>query len=143
MAVVYPQVGLDELLARMLSPGSASGDPWVLHLFQNDYQPHISTVVGEFVESTFAGYATRTVSQSGWVPQDPTVNAAHSRYGDAPWVWDSLVDTQSIFGWYVTNGAGDVVYMAERLPMPRIIEPTRNFQLQITSSMSGEFAPPP
>ena len=57
MPVIIPDVGKQNLLAQLMARIAAGGQNAAVHLYQNPYVPVESTVLGDFVESTFDGYA--------------------------------------------------------------------------------------
>jgi hypothetical protein len=88
-----------------------------VRLFSNNYTPDNAMVIGSFTECTFAGYAA--VAPAGWtVP----VVAAHLATSQAnPVTFTITAGTQNVYGYYVTNVAGTVVYFAERDPAAPVV----------------------
>lgn len=90
-----------------------------LHLFKNDYVPLVSSVNGNFTEANFSGYAS--VALNDW-------NAAFLNDDDkgqidadaASFTHNGGGTANTVYGAYVKNDAGDVVY-AERFDAPRVL----------------------
>lgn len=59
--VVYPDAGLIQILTNIVAPD------FHLHLFSNNATPSDSSVLGDFTESVFTGYAVKTLSHGTWV----------------------------------------------------------------------------
>jgi hypothetical protein len=93
----------------------AAGRLHSLHLFQNNYVPVLSDVVGNYTEATFSGYASATlawgaafINGSTQAEIDATpVTFAHSSGGV----------TNTIYGIYVLDSGGALAY-AERFGAP-------------------------
>ncbi len=83
-----------------------------LHLFQNNYTPSDSSVIGDFTEATFDGYAAETLS--GWTSASVTAHVATSNATPIAFVKTGSVTSNNIYGYYVTNSANTVMYWAER-----------------------------
>lgn len=86
-----------------------------LKLFSNDFSPQFDTVVGDFTEATFPGYAaiddvsgpaSGTDAETGL----PTV----SWMDGSTWLATTIVTPETIFGWYITNTAGSSCLAAGR-----------------------------
>jgi len=90
-----------------------------LRLFRNDHVPAVDDVNADYTEANFSGYAAVALGDwnaaflngddKGEIDGDPA-NFAHN--GGAT--------SNTIYGVYVTNNAGDVVY-AERFDAPRVL----------------------
>jgi hypothetical protein len=107
-----------------------------LRLFQSNTTPTTSSVIGDFTECTFAGYAA--VSLTGWAT--PIV-AAH----DATMLADlktftrtSTGASQNIYGYYVTDNATTFLLWAERDPLAPIVVTNNGDSYTVTPSLSEQ-----
>lgn len=87
--------------------------PYDYHLFQNDLTPDDASVIGDFTESDFDGYAAGAATN--W-----TAASWDAGPGTSLTEADALVFTrgpaggaQDVYGYFVTNFGGDLVW-AER-----------------------------
>jgi hypothetical protein len=81
-----------------------------LRLYSNNLTPDNTKVVGDFTEATFAGYAAVSLNFSA-----DAVVTAHVANDSADAVTFTITaGTQNIYGWYVTNAAGTVLYFSQR-----------------------------
>jgi hypothetical protein len=93
----------------------AAGRLHSLHLFQNNYVPVLSDVVGNYTEATFSGYAS----------QNPTWGAAFINgstqaeidAGALTFTRSAGASSNTIYGIYVLDSGGVLTY-AERFPAP-------------------------
>jgi len=85
-----------------------------ISLFQNDYTPVITSLIGDFTEASFGGYsgpaviASWTLSGGGWV--SPRFLITHP---DVVWTADGTT-TNIIYGFYVWDDATGDLLWAER-----------------------------
>jgi hypothetical protein len=110
VAIKIPNVGevllLEELRAYL--------NTLTLRLFQNDYTPVDGSVIGNFTEATFDGYASQSLSDFAAA----YLNASNKAEVDASlyiFLMTGAVTPNTIYGYYVTIGGTQVVY-AERNP---------------------------
>lgn len=84
-----------------------------IHLYQNDLTPTGETVLGDFEESTFAGYAPQSLPD--WSPT--YTNSLQRGETDYPLLVWSLTGPpfQAIYGYYVTHPTDGLVW-SERNP---------------------------
>jgi len=90
-----------------------------LKLFKNDHVPAVDDVNGDYTEADFSGYADVDLGDwnsaflngddKGEIDADPAL-FQHNGGGTS----------NTVYGAYVVNGAGDVVY-AERFAAPRVM----------------------
>lgn len=85
-----------------------------LHLFQNNLTPTTNTVIGDFTEATFAGYAA--VDIITW--SAPSVAAHVATIGAAvrTFTRSTTGAGQTIYGYYVTNNGDTILWWSERDP---------------------------
>jgi len=116
MATVFLQQGDLSFLNTVRLDGDCLK---TLRLFKNDHVPDVADVNASYTEANFSGYASHALS---------TWNAAFLNDDDKGEI-DADAHTfthngggtsNTVYGAYVTNNAGDVVY-AERFAAPRVM----------------------
>lgn len=83
----------------------------VLHLYQNNYTPVEASVLGNFTEATFTGYSS--VALTSW--SLPVLTSPYQQITSAavPFTVGTVGTGNNIYGYYVTDGSGNVLW-AER-----------------------------
>jgi hypothetical protein len=109
-----------------------------IHLYKTNVTPTTSSVVGDFTEADFPGYAAQDVitwgaaSVAGHVA---TITAASNTFTRS-----TTGAAQNIYGYYVTNAAGTVLYWAELDPAaPRIVTNAGD-TISVTLAMTDQSA---
>lgn len=137
MAVVYPYEGRERDLSTIL----ANSGIYVLRLFQNDISPDVDTVLTDFDDADFSGYASVTLTLSA-IFRNGDDNAetvallaqfAHNGGGTA----------NDIYGWYLTNMAGGIealVYCERFGDAPRVMD-TLGDIINVTPSIAQGDCP--
>lgn len=82
-------------------------DGAMLKLFQNDFTPTKGAVPADFTEADFTGYAAVAIT---WAAVTRKNLAAVIKSQLVSFIATGSAITNVIFGWYVTNAAGDTVY---------------------------------
>jgi len=121
MQIVVPDVGEIYCLNRIREDWNALFE---LRLFQNDYNPHADSLVGDFVESTFPGYSYRDLAGL-W--GTTFINAVGEAQMDAPFqTWDppSSGDEQPIWGVFATSHGGNSLLWAQRMESVFLMGPS-------------------
>jgi hypothetical protein len=108
MALVVPDVGEVELLSRMLN--KSTPDDVVLHLYTNNKTPAEGDVVGDYTESTGAGYGAITLTGTTW-GVSTTAGTTTASYAQQTFTYTGA--DPNIYGYYVTNTAGTTLLWAE------------------------------
>lgn len=84
-----------------------------VHLFTNDFTPLPSTLLADFDEANFVGYAEVTIADWG-----TTINTGTARAGStasATFTAGAIVAPgQTVYGYYVTDSGETVVLFSER-----------------------------
>ena len=111
MAVaVVPDAAMKALIALLLA------DEIKLRLGKNNITVGKSTVIGDFTEADFTGYAAVSITW-GTV----AVDGSHNAYSDITpitFTRSSGATSNTIYTWYVTNSAGSVLYAGRTLDTP-------------------------
>ncbi len=119
--IIVPFEGEIALLDTLLRATDFSSREWFLHLYQNDFGPVRNTVVADFVESTFPGYAPLELVDSTWL--DPIIigTVASTTYGAGPVTFTPEYDTgEPVFGYYVTTASGALCLWCQRFDFSTI-----------------------
>lgn len=121
MPIVVPDDGEVALLRRMLKP--AAGDDLALHLrlFANNIVPNRETVIGDVLESTFAGYASKPLLPTGWGAPQSVGGVAQMVWAAGFLSWLASAGTQTVYGYYVTDAADATLLWIERFPSPQLV----------------------
>ncbi len=140
--VLAPTLGLIELLSYMLGIKSfPTNFQFALDLFQNDYQPVLSSTYSNFQLANFSGYSTVYVSPSALMPpvdQGGGIVQISSRVN--PYKWFNYGTQQMVWGYLVTNPTTKNVLWTQWFQTGVLVQFKRtisvNFALQLaTSSM--------
>ncbi len=131
MALVCPDVGEPTLLAQNIA--AFNSQPTVYHLFKNDVTPAAGSVLGDFTEANFTGYASKNVNDWGAVVE--VSGEAVSVASDQVWTVGVIGTGNDIYGYYVTYG-GTLIF-AERAPGAPIDMNTEANTLTITPRFTG------
>jgi hypothetical protein len=121
MANVVLQQGDVAILDRLRLDGQALH---TLHLYQNNHTPSPTDVNGSYTEATFSGYGA--VLLGTWTAA--FVNGSGQGEIDAAmatFTHNGGGTANTIYGAYVTDQAGDVVY-AELFPAPQVMSSLGN-----------------
>lgn len=95
---MWPDAALQFMLNYLLQDVDLT---WTYHLYKNDYTPVAGSVLGDFTESTFTGYAEKAAVTEAAV----TVNAGHeanSLGAEMTWTCTANGAAQQAFGIYIT-----------------------------------------
>jgi len=121
MRIVVPDVGEIYCLNRIRSDWNTLFE---LRLFQNDYNPSADSLVTEFVESTFSGYAMKDLAGQ-W--GECFINTSGEAQMDAPFqTWDppSSGEDQPIWGVFCTTHGGTALLWAQRMESVFLMGPS-------------------
>ncbi len=98
---VLPNVSKIQWLERVLADSSG----WVVHLFVNSLTIGNATVIGDFTEASFAGYAT-FIPSYGAIAIDGSNRAAATASAHT---FHLTSGSQTIYGYYITDVSGDLL----------------------------------
>lgn len=106
MALVCPDLHGELLLLQYIVGLVDAGNP-VLHLYGNDVTPTDSTVIGDLLEVTSAGYGAITLVSSNWTTtQSGGVTSAV--YSEKTF---SFGTSATAYGYYVTTTTGQLLWL--------------------------------
>jgi len=110
MAIKVPNVGK----LWILNLFRADFNGYSIRLFQNDLTPGNLTVLGDITEANFSGYVSKTLANSTPAVIDVS-NKALTIWDPLLWSHNGGATANSIYGYYVLDGTGGLVYI-ERDP---------------------------
>jgi len=107
MHQIYPDDGLLEFLDRAIVGG------FLYHLFTNDITPSRGTIIDDFDEADYSGYAAVGVAAAAF-----TLEGIAAHIGSKIAAPISFTNTSggdyAVYGYYVTNADDDTLLMAAR-----------------------------
>jgi len=113
MLMVIPNDGKKKWEEGAAKDGGTPPD-WTLHLYQNSYTPDDSSVLSDFTESTFGGYAPVAILRSEMGAPAITANVAYTTRSTAPTFTCSSGSPENCYGWYLTSDDDDTVIAAQK-----------------------------
>jgi hypothetical protein len=112
--VVWPDVSCQNFLSDFITDriGSANDK---LRVFTNNITPGTATLIGDFTEATFAGYAAIAMNTITWAAATLVGHIAQSTGSNVIFSNTSGASV-TVYGVYCTNASGSILYFAERDP---------------------------
>lgn len=133
MALLVPDEGEVELLSRAVNKNVP--DDCELHLYTNNKTPAEGDVVGDYTESTGAGYASETLTGSSWTVTTTTGTTT----GEYPQVTFTYTGAEAnIYGYYVTNAGNGILLWSERFSDGPYAIPSGGGSVKITPKIELE-----
>lgn len=87
----------------------------VLRLFSNNYEPSEDAIVASFTEVSGGGYAPITLDKDNWIIDTGVATIAHQTAQTFTFT-GTIGGSGVVYGYYVTDTTGTVLYWAESLP---------------------------
>lgn len=110
--------------------GKKVAENLVLRLYTNDYTPLKTSVAGSFTEATGNGYAAITLTPTDWTVST-VAGVTNAVMAQKEFTFTGALGT--LYGYYLTNTAGEPV-LAERFnPLGEIVEAGQKCRITITS----------
>lgn len=110
--VHLPAQSVDDLDAVL---GTADWTAPKLHLFTNDFTPSLETILADFTEATYTGYAAQTLTWGGAYVDGNGIAVAPA--GEKIFT-QTAAPNEIVYGGYVTNTAGTKLLASARLDSP-------------------------
>lgn len=132
MPFVVPSVGevvlLELIRGNMLNLGGG------IFLFKNDYTPDNDTILTDFTEADFTGYASQAIPAT-WALT--TVIAGRAFTSNAPMVFlcTGGATPNNIYGYWITDGSGNLIF-AERFASAPLVMDTAGQTISVTPSVT-------
>jgi hypothetical protein len=136
MAVKIP---MPSLIANMNDLIAAQYAGAYLRLYSNNYTPVEATVAPDFTEAAFTGYAA--VQLNAWpAPTNDGFGHAKSLHPNANFVATGGPGTGDLYGWFLTDASGTLLYAAERFSSaPLNLAVGVNLVIGLTLTQKSEF----
>jgi len=113
---IYPRQALTRMLDAIQAAELNGG---AVKLFQNDFQPTDLSVIADFVEADFGGYAAITHVEFTDPAAINDLNAAQVNSDNTlDFVCDGTAPTNIIYGYWYINSTNDLV-VSERFDVPQ------------------------
>ncbi len=114
MSFVTTQTGQKFFLEAIVN-----SDVLLLHLFSNNRIPSKTDVIGNYTEVVFVGYAPKLLTPSEWVIEiDDLTGNYVAKFAEQVF---SFSDNVTVFGYYITNHAGNKLLTVERFTTAPVI----------------------
>lgn len=111
MAIITSDLGAQKILDAFFNQTS---NDLTLKLFTNDITPTDTNVAGDFTEAAGGGYAAKTLSAGSWT-DSVTGGIAQVAYAKQTFTFTGALNGgASIYGYYVIDGAGTLIYSEKR-----------------------------
>lgn len=121
MAVVVNNK-LVEKIANLLFGRVETSGIWTVRLFVNLHFPLATDVAGNYTECSIPGYSAQILQPGEWDGGIVAPGVVYFTYPQLTWTFDAYAGGQSIFGYYVMDDAGDLIY-SELFPSPFPVPP--------------------
>ena len=115
MALNFPDVG--ENLALEAVVGKTNATALTVRLYKSNTTPSDSDVAATYTESTFTGYAAAALTAGTW----GAASAGTITYGAQLTFTCSGASAESVYGYYVTNAGGVLLYSERDASAPFVI----------------------
>lgn len=143
--IVVPKVSqrlwLTMILDFVRGADDGPGPLLILHLYSNDIAPTVDSVLGDFTEASFPGYAVRFIGADFPFPVTNGDGQAESRSHRYIWTPSNQESNEVVHGWYLTFQTGTVpplLFAAERItPGFRSNLAGQDLALQIALTLGG------
>lgn len=112
----YPKSVKRALLTENLGVGAPLEAP-TIRLFSNDFSPSENSVVGDFTECAFTGYAAVAGATWGTVGDDVD-GSVYVSTDSAEFKSTGSAVQENAYGWYLTDAAGTALYAFQRFDEP-------------------------
>jgi hypothetical protein len=119
MNMVIPNEGKTVALNTELNSGSTASETWHVRLFKNNYTPVDGSVLADFTEATFTGYAQVDVAPSDWGAATIVADVAESTSAVTPTYTCTGGSTQDVYGWYAVGATSNKVRAAQKFNTAR------------------------
>lgn len=107
-----------------------------LHLFKSNTTPTTSSVLGDFTESDFAGYASQTIIT--WTAPAMAAHVASMVAAARTFTRSSTGASQNIYGYYVTDNGSTILLWAERDANAPIVVINNGDSYTVTPAMTDQ-----
>ena len=104
-----------------------------LHLFSNDAAITDTVSAAAFTDPAFAEYAAKPLAENGWSALTIENGNPVTSHSQQEWSYSNAA-AESIYGYYVTSAAGDVLW-GNKFSTPQPVAPDSDSTIQITPAI--------
>lgn len=134
MPLVLADNGLSTILSELRTNWNATAIR--IHLFKSNTTPTTSSVLGDFTEADFAGYAAQDLVT--WAAPSVAAHVARMTAANRTFTRSTTGAAQNIYGYYVTDNSDTVLLWAERDGAAPIILTNAGDSYTITPALSEQ-----
>jgi hypothetical protein len=120
---------------------AGGGELFFIRLYKNDFSPNQNTVLADFVEASFPGYAAKMIGADWPFPVTDANGNAASTAKEYIWTPFNQEDNQEVHGWYMTFQSTlvpSLLFAAERIvPAFKANLAGQNLKIQPTLTLGG------
>lgn len=129
MSLIFAEYGLKNALEKSVYGSGGAGVGMYCRLFTNNYTPLESSVVSDFTQATFTGYAA--IQLTSW--STPAYSSGKARTSNAVITFTNTGGSSAtIYGYYVTDSGNTNLFFAERDPLgPITLNPGDSYAITI------------
>jgi len=114
MSVVMQSGGIIDFCSAAVRDVSRADAYFEVRLFKSDTTPTRTSLLTDFTEADYAGYARQTLLRSAWGIPALAGSEAKSIYGTQPLQFGATSGTQKIYGYLVVRKSDAVLLWADR-----------------------------
>jgi len=118
MTIVVPNVSEKSLLDKMIKE---SDEDYLMKLFKNNFVPDSTTVLSDFVEADFPGYAPRTLLRSDWTDAITEDKKAKTTHPVVSWECEGVCNN-TIYGYFVVGKTTGDLLWSERFTVAKVLD---------------------
>ena len=134
MALVAPAVGRARLLDCSLK--DTGPEAQVLRLYSAvSPAPGESSVAADFTETSFVGYAAKSLARSGWSPATSSGGITTIQYSTAQTWTKTDTGSVTVLGYYIVGTTTGTLLWAEAFSAARVISENESLSLTIQMQM--------
>lgn len=130
--VFIPDDGIAGICGLLIASG-AWWDGKKIRLFQNNITPSDASVIGDFTEATFTGYAAATIAAASFGAVTVASHVASSTYANVTFTRSTTGASQSLYGFYITDFGATKVYAAARFSAAPLVLTNSGDNIALTS----------
>lgn len=134
MTLVVPNDGEELALKNFLNHTAPQDQK--LRLFKNNVTPAETDTAASYTESTFTGYAQKSLTGTSWTvtPGAPT----SASYAQQTFTSSANQTAENAYGYYVVQGTSGKIMWAERFGTPPYVIENNGDSIAITPAITGD-----
>ena len=135
MGIVYTNEG-EKLILQWAIKDTTTPEDLSLHLYSNNVYPDADSIESDFVESTFSGYSSKSLTRATW--NSTTTNGSGAGQITYPIQSWTPGESASVYGYYVKGVTSGTIIFAERFADVYALESGINLTITPKISMRSE-----